>query len=585
MNKNNIRSLAIIGGGPAGLLLLKNLVDENISLDHIYIFEKNDRLGCGMPYGAMGSNREHIANVSSNELPKFEIDFKEYATKHPPQGFPDFYNNGQFNPYQVLPRLLLGDYLEFSFKYYIKKARESGINVTLKLNCPVDDIIKNNDDHNYLVKTAKDNVVACIVVLCTGHYWPKSFEKTTKGWYDSPYPPSKFSEKTDFTVAIRGTSLTAVDAVKTLARLNGTFINNDDDDDDSLTYQLDEKAQNFKIEMFSTGGFLPALRFHSEDEAYSSNWMMSLDEIYDYKEKNGGFIDLDYVFERSFKKPLEKRDPKFYNKIKDLNIEDFVEEMMSLRKELDSFTLFRAEYREAEKSISRHSSIGWKEALAAFSYSMNYPAKHFSAEDMLRLRKSVMPLITVIIASLPQSSYHELMALYDAGILSLTQVDKDSYVEPHQEKGGTYHYHSADGKKVEQYYEMFVDAIGQRPLELKDLPFKGLAESNLVTSAYIRFRNAQEAIEQIKNQNPNVYKGFNDQYYLNVNGLEINDHFQSLDPYGAIVNNLYVMAVPFIGGLNPDYSGLDFCDTAGARIAKSITENIKKTISNDELTI
>jgi hypothetical protein len=106
------------------------------------------------------------------------------------------------------------------------------------------------------------------------------------------------------------------------------------------------------------------------------------------KKNNSGFIHLDYVFEQNFKRPLQQRDPEFYDKIKNLSIEEFVSEMMSLRKELDSFTLFRSEYNEAEKSIARRSSISWKETLAAFSYSMNYPAKHFSAEDMLRLKKN-----------------------------------------------------------------------------------------------------------------------------------------------------------------------------------------------------
>jgi hypothetical protein len=96
------------------------------------------------------------------------------------------------------------------------------------------------------------------------------------------YPPSKFSHATNFKVAIRGTSLTAVDAVKTLARVNGKFITNDKG---NLTYKLNENSKNFAIDMFSTGGFLPALRFHSEDDAYSSNWSMSLDEIYEYKKK------------------------------------------------------------------------------------------------------------------------------------------------------------------------------------------------------------------------------------------------------------------------------------------------------------
>jgi hypothetical protein len=33
MNKNNIGSLAIIGGGPAALLLLKNIIDQKLPLE------------------------------------------------------------------------------------------------------------------------------------------------------------------------------------------------------------------------------------------------------------------------------------------------------------------------------------------------------------------------------------------------------------------------------------------------------------------------------------------------------------------------------------------------------------------------
>ena len=61
-----------------------------------------------------------------------------------------------------------------------------------------------------------------------------------------------------------------------------------------------------------------------------------------------------------------------------------------------------------------------------------------------------------------------------------------------------------------------------------------------------------------------------DNYYLRVDGLNINDHFQALDYYGKVTEDLYIMAVPYIAGLNPDYSGLDFCDTAGKRIVQSL---------------
>ena len=52
----------------------------------------------------------------------------------------------------------------------------------------------------------------------------------------------------------------------------------------------------------------------------------------------------------------------------------------------------------------------------------------------------------------------------------------------------------------------------------------------------------------------------------------INDYFQVVDSYGAVNNRIFVMAVPYIGGVNPDYSGLDFCEAASARIIKRLAQ-------------
>lgn len=563
-------SIALVGGGPAALLMMKNIMDQHLLPATIYIFEKNDRLGVGMPYGKFGSGTEHVANVSANELPKFPLSLEDYLAKHPQNEFQDFLADGQFNEYQVIPRLLLGNYMEFQFENYIKTAKGRGIKVIVRKNCLVTDIIPMDGEPKFAIVTAqhKDHTVDK-VILCTGHHWPKKHEDQVQGWFDSPYPPAKFKYHTNYAIAIRGTSLTAVDAVKTLSRLNGKY---QVQKNGLLKYVLNEDSDQFRIDMFSTGGFLPALRFHSEEEAYSNEWTMSLEEIYEYKNKNSGFVDLDHVFEINFKLPLKNKDLDFYNEIKDLSIEEFVDKMMSIRKELDSFQLFKAEYNEAEKSIRRRQSISWKETLSSFSYAMNYPAKHFSAEDMLRLRKTLLPLISIIIASLPQSSYKEIIALYDAGVIDLIQVNKESFVEPHYELGGVYNYESPKKEKQQRHYKLFVDAIGQQPLELSDLPFEGLRSNEMVSAAYLKFKNNTEAQEMSKTDTDPVVKGHQNNYYLKVHGLEINDHFQSLGKYGQVISNLFIMAVPFIGGLNPDYSGLDFCDTAAGRIVQTLKQ-------------
>jgi len=565
MEDINSKIIALIGGGPAALLMMKNIINSPLKPAEIYIFEKNDRLGVGMPYGKFGSNGEHVANVSANELPEFSCTFEDYLSQYPTDLFPDFSIGGNFNKYQVIPRLLLGDYMEFQFNIYIKQAKKSGTKVHIYKNCPVQDIVPFNNNEQFKILTdGHKEITVDSVILCTGHHWPKKYEDTVSGWFDSPYPPSKFAAATNFPIAIRGSSLTAIDAVKTISRLNGKY---EIKQDGQLKYTVNSDAQDFRIDLFSTGGFLPALRFHSEDAAYSDEWTMSLEEIYEHKEKYG-FVDLNYVFDTNFKLPLKKKDPEFYASIQDLDLEGFVDKMMSIRKELDTFQLFKAEYTEAEKSIKRHQSVSWKEALSAFSYAMNYPAKHFSAEDMLRLRQTLLPLISIIIASLPQSSYKEIIALYDAGIIDLIQVDKASFVEPHSESGAVYHYESADKEKFQKHYQLFVDAIGQQPLEVSDLPFEGLKSNELISGAYLNFKSDVTAAGLIRNKDLPIVKGPSDNYFLNVHGLEINDHFQSLTKYGETVNNLFIMAVPFIGGLNPDYSGLDFCDTAAGRIVK-----------------
>ena len=65
-----------------------------------------------------------------------------------------------------------------------------------------------------------------------------------------------------------------------------------------------------------------------------------------------------------------------------------------------------------------------------------------------------------------------------------------------------------------------------------------------------------------------------DHYYLKVSGIKINDNFQIVDGEGNSNNEVYMMSVPYISGYNPDYSGLDFCESASQKIVDHILERI-----------
>lgn len=101
------------------------------------------------------------------------------------------------------------------------------------------------------------------------------------------------------------------------------------------------------------------------------------------------------------------------------------------------------------------------------------------------------------------------------------------------------------------------------------MPFKSLVSQKTVSQAKIKFRDEDNAVKKKKAGNNNVIIDANG-CYLNVPGVAINDNFQVLDEFGAFNERIFMMAVPFIAGYNPDYSGLDFCEAASKFIASNI---------------
>ena len=70
-----------------------------------------------------------------------------------------------------------------------------------------------------------------------------------------------------------------------------------------------------------------------------------------------------------------------------------------------------------------------------------------------------------------------------------------------------------------------------------------------------------------------VWQDQHGEYYLKVAGITINDYFQVVDSFGALNERIYMMAVPYIGGYNPDYSGLDFGEAASSKISEGILQS------------
>jgi len=569
MNNRKIKRVAILGAGPSGLFMLKSLLENDARNLKITLFEKKMQLGAGMPYSQEGANNEHITNVSANEIPKLITSVSEWISTVPEEVLESYsINRNHFNEYKVLPRLLFGKYLEAQFELLLMAATLSGIEVNIYLNTSIVDII--DDQKGNIVKVIAESGKEWQfdrTIICTGHSWPKKYEGKIPGYFDSPYPPLKLGIIANHPVAIKGSSLTAIDAIRTLARHNGTFFR---DENNNLQYTVSASSLNFKIVMHSRSGLLPAVRFHLEDSHLINNSVLTKEEIEIHKSQNGGFLSLDYIFEEDFKKLLQEKDPSMYAKIKDLSLEEFTELMMEARNNEAPFDLLKKEYAEALRSIKKEESIYWKELLAILSFCLNYPAKYLSAEDMTRLQNSLMPLISIVIAFVPQASAIELIALHDAGILTIEAVGEDSEICINESGGIIYKYENENGISQSISYKTFIDCVGQPHLSYESFPFKGLLNNKSISPATLEFESKEKGQEEMNSGNSKVIKEENGNFSLKVPGITINDAFQIVNYLGEANPRIYMMAVPYIGGYNPDYSGLDFCEEASSRIAKSL---------------
>ena len=296
--------IGILGGGPAALFMFKSLLEKSFNNIQVTIIERHEKLGAGMPYSTYGSNHEHITNVSDKEIPKLVNSVTEWM-ESVPEILGEFgLKEENFHEYKVFPRLLFGEYLSDQFELLLKQAKTKGINTRIIFKQEVTDIEDEPEEGRVNVYSSTGKVLSFdAVVICTGHHWPKKYEDKVPNWFDSPYPPKKLFLQVNYAVAIKGASLTALDAVRTLARANGTF---EQGSDGTLAYRLNEASKGFHIMLHSLHGLLPAIRFHLEDSQLQHQDLLTQEELYAIKEKNEGFVPLDLLFENNFKLPLKK---------------------------------------------------------------------------------------------------------------------------------------------------------------------------------------------------------------------------------------------------------------------------------------
>lgn len=567
------KNIAVIGCGAAGLFLLKAFIEQEDTNSVLNIFEASDNFAVGMPYSKEWANVEHKSNIACQEFPEMLEEPHHWLMRQSSEFLADHrISRDQISELLVFPRITLGAYLQDQFSELLKIARQKRLQVNLHQKHKVNDIetLPNEKIRIHIEEGPQlefDNVI-----IETGHEWPQRKENRITGYYDSPFPLKKLTGTFNHHVGLMGSSLTAVDAIKTLAKGHGQFL--PADNNGALRYVPRSGTDNFKIILHSRRGLLPSIRFHFEYPRIQKYIYISKEEIENNIASNDGYLSLNYVFEKSYKDTIAEKDPALYAVIKNMSLEQFVEHMYTQIRSDKPFERFQEQLKISRRSEARREPIHWKEALDDTFYTLNFYAKYLSAEDMLRLRNHFMPLSYYIGAFLPFDSCEELLALHNAEKLDIVEVGYDSNITTNEtECGATFHYKAKNGKDAHTHYETFIECTGQRQQPFEAFPFKTLVKQGIVSPARVKFLSAAAAEKLQTVPSGCRIEKEDDSYSLRLPGIRINDNFQPVGVEGNPAQRINIMSISHIKGMSPDFTGIPFCNDVSRMVFHAINDN------------
>lgn len=211
------RSIAIIGGGFSGVLVLANLIEQAKTSLSITLFEAKNELGLGVAYST--NDTEHLLNVRAGRMGAFAGKPEHFWHWLKSEGGKSetrkIWPGHAISSESFVPRRLYRAYIQDILKSALEVAEAKKIAVNIRRET-LQDI---------------DSIQADAVVLATGNEPPKSFgfeEKSGEQYVGDIWQPpagSVFPCKigtlpADSNIVIIGTGLTAIDAILTLHKNN-----------------------------------------------------------------------------------------------------------------------------------------------------------------------------------------------------------------------------------------------------------------------------------------------------------------------------------------------------------------------------
>lgn len=458
------RTIAIVGTGPTGIYTLLHLLDTGLPLA-VTLYEKGPRAGVGMPYSPEMSNRAMLANIASIEIPPIATTYLDWLQDQPDARLRSYGLDPQdVDERQFTPRLLLGEYFRDQLMALVDRARSRGHRIDIREATEVLDIQSDEAGLSLVTADERDGPFDRVIVA-TGHAFPDE-DEATRSYFPSPWSGLIEADIPAVRVGIMGTSLSSIDAAMAVVNQHGRFRRKGDD----LRFDLDPVSADLRIVMMSRSGVLPEADFYCPIpyEPLTIATAPALAACLSTPAPLDAAFDL-------VRAEIMQADPAFALRIGlgGLDADSFADAYFAAREAADPFKWARANLDEVEHNKAHKITVAWRYALLRMHEQVEEIVPDLSDDDRDRFDKGLKKVFVDNYAAVPSESIRRVLALRDAGILSIMPLGED--YDMTRDGAETVIVHDDRTER----FAVFIDARGQKPLSTEDLPFPTLRRALL----------------------------------------------------------------------------------------------------------
>jgi uncharacterized NAD(P)/FAD-binding protein YdhS len=261
-----------------------------------------------------------------------------------------------------------------------------------------------------------------------------------------------------------GTSLSSIDAAMAVANQHGRFRRKGDD------LQFVTATEGLHITLMSRSGILPEADFYCPIPYEPLSVMTEAAVAACVSETS----PLDALFEL-VRDEITQADPAYALRIGlgGLDCDSFAAAYFAARSASDPFRWARANLEEVERNKSQQITVAWRYTLLRMHEKVEDIVADLSDSDRERFDAGLKKVFVDNYAAVPPESIRRVLALRDAGILSVLELGEDYEVTRDASRTVI-----GSGNET-RIFDVFIDARGQKPLSCKDLPFPTLRNAML----------------------------------------------------------------------------------------------------------